>query len=494
MTRPLLPEAALASGAGIPAPLQAQLGEVPSVRTRRSAVLHRLLAVADVTAGATAAVVTSMFLGLGTSEALVVAGLCATLVPTLAFLCGLYATEDLRSWATGIPDVKGLLFTVLALSWLLYGAAAFLGVESAAHVALVASALALVLVAGARAGARAVAHRCERLTERTVIVGSGLVAGQVVHNLQGHRELGLVPVGIVDDPVHHPDYEDGSNLPHFGPIDELSGILRRHAIDRVIIAFTRASHHQLLDAIRACRDNRVPVHVVPRLFEFLDGARALDHVGGLPILSLGVPRLTKGSHTVKRILDMTVSALLLLGLAPLLLAIALAIRVDSRGPVLFRQMRGGRDSTTFDLLKFRSMHEGADERKEQLRQHNDVHDGVMFKIRSDPRVTRVGRVLRRFSFDEVPQLWNVLRGDMSLVGPRPLVLPEAEFLGESWHLRRRDLRPGMTGPWQIYGRSDIPFQDMLRFDYQYVAGWSLGRDIEILLATVPAVLSGRGAY
>jgi lipopolysaccharide/colanic/teichoic acid biosynthesis glycosyltransferase len=171
-----------------------------------------------------------------------------------------------------------------------------------------------------------------------------------------------------------------------------------------------------------------------------------------------------------------------------------AIKVESRGPVFFRQPRAGRGRTSFRLIKFRSMYVDAEERKAELDGMNEAEDGVMFKIREDPRVTKVGRFIRRFSLDEMPQLFNVLVGEMSLVGPRPLIFPETDALEKEWHLRRLELRPGLTGPWQVYGRSQSPFQEMVRFDYQYVAGWSLARDIEILLATVPAVLSGRGAY
>jgi exopolysaccharide biosynthesis polyprenyl glycosylphosphotransferase len=228
------------------------------------------------------------------------------------------------------------------------------------------------------------------------------------------------------------------------------------------------------------------VDVVPRLFEFLDGVRALDQVGGLPLLSIGTPHLTRSSKIAKRALDVTVALALILALLPLVAVIAIAITVESRGPVFFRQPRVGRGLAGFDMLKFRSMYVDAPLRL------ND--DGVMVKGREDPRITKVGRLLRRLSLDEMPQLVNVLRGDMSLVGPRPLIQQEAATLDESWHARRFDLRPGMTGPWQIQGRSETPFQEMIRLDYQYVAGWSLARDIEILMATVPAVLSGRGAY
>jgi lipopolysaccharide/colanic/teichoic acid biosynthesis glycosyltransferase len=176
------------------------------------------------------------------------------------------------------------------------------------------------------------------------------------------------------------------------------------------------------------------------------------------------------------------------------LVIATAIAIDSRGPVLFRQVRAGRNGKTFKVSKFRTMHRDAEERKKQYEDANEADDGVMFKIKDDPRITRVGGFLRRTSLDELPQLINVLAGQMSLVGPRPLILEEAEEAAQSWHVRRLDLRPGITGLWQISGRSDLPFEEMVRFDYEYVSGWSLARDVEILLATIPAVLSGRGAY
>jgi lipopolysaccharide/colanic/teichoic acid biosynthesis glycosyltransferase len=177
-----------------------------------------------------------------------------------------------------------------------------------------------------------------------------------------------------------------------------------------------------------------------------------------------------------------------------MLATAIAVKVNSKGPIFFHQARAGRRNRSFNLIKFRSMYVDAEQRKADFDRMNESDDGVMFKIRDDPRVTRVGRVLRRFSIDELPQLFNVLKGDMSLVGPRPLIFSEAEALEERWHLRRSELRPGITGPWQVYGRSQSPFQEMVRFDYQYVAGWSLARDVELLLETLPAVLSGRGAY
>jgi exopolysaccharide biosynthesis polyprenyl glycosylphosphotransferase len=324
-------------------------------------------------------------------------------------------------------------------------------------------------------------HRAPELKQRTLIVGSGEVAERLVERVSAHPELGLTPIGYVDDNDCQP-----LGLPRLGGLDVLPELVARGRVDRVMIAFSRAHHEELLEVLRVCRDGGVAVDVVPRLFEFLDGARTVDQIGGLPLLSIDVPSFSRLSRGAKRALDVTGALLALLVLAPLLILIAAAIKMDSRGPVLFRQSRTGRGGRYFTLLKFRSMRVGSTVEVS--------HDGAIVKSPDDDRITWTGRWIRRFSLDEAPQLFNVLRGDMSLVGPRPLVMEEAESLTQQWHTRRADLRPGLTGPWQIAGRSHIPFTEMIKFDYQYVAGWSLARDIEILLATLPAVISGRGAY
>jgi exopolysaccharide biosynthesis polyprenyl glycosylphosphotransferase len=418
--------------------------------------------------------------------------LCAGLLwPFAAFSIGLYRSDQLATWASAVSEVPRGIVAVLLITWPLFGVASLLDLDQVVALTFLTVAATAVFAATARAVVRAGLHRAPDLRQRTLILGSGIVAGQVVKKLHNNDQFGLVPVGIVDDDVHDIGTPD---LPWLGRFSDLDAIIEAQDIDRVIIAFSRASHEELLESIRACRDAGVAIDVVPRLFEFLDGVRALDQVGGLPLLSIGAPVLTSVSMAAKRGLDVIVSAILLTVFALPMLAIAIAIKLESKGPVFFRQPRAGRGNTSFPLIKFRSMYTDAEERKKEFEQLNEASDGVMFKIRDDPRVTRVGHSLRRFSLDELPQLFNVLKGEMSLVGPRPLIFPETAALDEVWHLRRLELRPGLTGPWQVYGRSQSPFQEMVRFDYQYVAGWSLARDIEILLATVPAVMSGRGAY
>jgi exopolysaccharide biosynthesis polyprenyl glycosylphosphotransferase len=452
-------------------------------RRHRTQSLRRQLLTADMLAGAAGGAIAASVSGLGAIGLLgLVAGL-AIAWPIAAFVCGLYAREDLRTWASGVSEAPKLMLTCLALSWPLLGCLMLLSAPHPARGALVAT-LAIAVAAGlTRAAARVKVHRAPELQQRTLIVGSGVVAERLVERLYNHPELGLRPIGYVDD-----DDADGepTGLPRLGGLRALPGLIADGRVDRVMVAFSRAHHEDLLEVLRVSRDAGIAVDVIPRLFEFLDGARTVDQIGGLPLLSIDVPTFSPLSRATKRGLDIVGASLALLVLSPILIAISIAIKLDSRGPVLFRQARSGRGGLFFTVYKFRSMRAGS---TVEVRD-----DGAIVKHVDDARITRVGRVIRRFSLDEAPQLLNVLKGDMSLVGPRPLVTAEAAALTAGWHARRADLRPGLTGPWQIAGRSNIPFHEMIRFDYQYVAGWSLARDIEILLATVPAVISGRGAY
>jgi exopolysaccharide biosynthesis polyprenyl glycosylphosphotransferase len=457
----------------------------PTARPRpaRAAVLARALAASDLLMSIAACEIAAVATNVTAWDALGFAATAGLVFPLIMFFLGVYNVDDLRSWASGVHEAPKALVGAIGFTWPLFAAAELLQAPYPAVTAGLGAALTLVLAALARGTARAVLHRYEPLRQRTVIIGSGQVAGQLVDKLDVHRQFGLDPVGLVDDDYHAIGTPD---LPRLGALRDLPRLLELGTVDRVVIAFSRASHEELLNCIRSCRDRGVAVDIIPRLFEFLEGARSLDTIGGLPLLSLGKPRLTRSSQVAKRALDILVAAVILTALAPLALLIALAIKLESKGPVLFRQPRIGRNGHTFNVLKFRSMYTDAELHLNE--------NGVMVKGREDPRTTRVGRLLRRFSLDEAPQLINVLRGEMSLVGPRPLVPEESAVLAENWHVRRFDLRPGLTGIWQVQGRSENPFQEMIRLDYQYVAGWSLSRDVEILLATVPAVVSGRGAY
>ncbi|HEX2071112.1 MAG TPA: sugar transferase [Thermoleophilaceae bacterium] len=474
-----------------PAPLRASQGA-----RQRSGVLSRRLLGADAVSGLAGGLVAGALMaatlpGVELFHIAAFALVAAICWPALSFVVGLYADDDLRFWVSGVSQAPRTLVTTILFAWPLFAVAHEIAMPHPGLTTIFGTVLTAVCSGLARATVRGVLHRSPELRQRVLIVGSGVVAGQLAMKLRTHEQFGLLPVGVLDDDLHPVGI---AGLPWLGSLGDLRHVIDEQEIDRVIIAFTRASHHDLLECIRASQEKGIAVDVVPRLFELLDGGRALDRVGGLPLLSIGPARLGRASKIAKRALDVAVSSIALLVLLPLLVVLAIAIRVESKGPVVFRQRRVGRNGREFWLLKLRSMYQDADARKAEFAEQNDLDDGVMFKIHSDPRVTRVGRFLRRFSLDELPQLANVLKGDMSLVGPRPLIVPENDALTEAWHHRRLELRPGLTGAWQIYGRSENPFDEMIRFDYQYVAGWSLARDIEILLATMPAVLSGRGAY
>jgi lipopolysaccharide/colanic/teichoic acid biosynthesis glycosyltransferase len=228
--------------------------------------------------------------------------------------------------------------------------------------------------------------------------------------------------------------------------------------------------------------------VLPRLLEVIGTSVDFDDLGGQVLLGIRGFGLSPSSRAFKRVFDLTVAGLLVALLLPLLLTIALAIKLTSRGPILFRQTRVGRHGREFEMLKFRTMVRVADDRKDELQELNEA--APMFKIADDPRVTGVGRFLRRRSLDELPQLFNVLGGDMSLVGPRPLV-SEEDQLFSGWERRRYHVAPGVTGPWQILGSSRVPMADMLTIDYLYCANWSLWLDAKILARTIPYVFSRR---
>lgn len=476
-------------------PVAQREGYVRKQRSRasqRSSFLRRLLFVADLLAAAISGLLASLIFSVPLGPAAAVTAALIAGWTLLAFVCGLYSASDLQAWASGLSDAPRTVMVALLLSWPILMVAELAHISRPGFFALIATFATVSIDSVARASGRGWAHRVAPLRQRTVVVGSGLVADRLADRLDKHEEFGLEAIGLVDDDVH--TLNGTQRLPKLGSLEQLDEVLDECEVDRVIIAFSRASHQQLLSCIRTCREHRVAVDVVPRLFELLDGAQSMSQIGGLPVISIGAPPLTHVSRVAKRALDIVGSALLLLLFSPILIAIAIAIKIDSRGPVFFRQERAGRGQTTFQLIKFRSMYRDADRRKRDFEAANEATDGVMFKIKRDPRMTTVGRFLRRSSLDELPQLINVLLGDMSLVGPRPLILSESKHAAQTWHARRLDLRPGITGLWQVSGRSDLPFQEMIRFDYQYVSGWSLARDIEILLATIPVVISGRGAY
>jgi len=353
--------------------------------------------------------------------------------------------------------------------------------------------LAILLVCTARAGARAFCRRQVGYLQNTVIVGAGDVGQLIAKKYLNHPEYGINLVGFVDaEPKAR--REDLGHLTLLGDPDELPRLIELLDVERVVIAFSREAHDETLDLIRRLKDLDVQVDVVPRLYEIVGPGVGFHTVEGLPLIGLAPPRLSRSSRLLKRTMDLALTLPGLVAIAPLLLAIAVAIKLeDRRGPIFFRQVRMGANGT-FRIWKFRTMWVDADERKHEFA-HLNKHlapggDARMFKIEDDPRVTRLGRVLRRYSLDELPQLFNVVTGEMTLVGPRPLILEEDREIAE-WGRRRLDLKPGITGMWQVLGRDDIPFIEMTRLDYVYVTSWSLRNDVALLCRTLAA--AGRNA-
>jgi exopolysaccharide biosynthesis polyprenyl glycosylphosphotransferase len=356
--------------------------------------------------------------------------------------------------------------------------------------------LAIAAVTSLRALARSFCRRRISYLQNAVIVGAGDVGQLLARKLLQHPEYGINLVGFVD--VEPKECRtDLDHLTLLGPPERLPAIVRSYDVERVVVAFSNESHEETLALIRSLNELGVQVDIVPRLFEIVGPGVGLHTIEGVPLIGLPPVRLSRSSRLIKRSVDVCVSSLGLIALAPLFAAIALRIKADSPGPVFFRQKRVGIGDETFEMYKFRTMAADADERKGEVA-HLNIHaanggDGLMFKVPDDPRTTRFGRVLRRYSLDELPQLINVFKGDMSLVGPRPLILDEDKQVAD-WARKRLFVKPGMTGLWQVLGRSDIPFEEMTRLDYLYVINWSLSGDMSLLLKTIPAVFRARRAY
>jgi exopolysaccharide biosynthesis polyprenyl glycosylphosphotransferase len=326
---------------------------------------------------------------------------------------------------------------------------------------------------------------------RTIIVGAGEVGRTVIRTIVARPELGYEIVGFVDDNPEKGQTDIG-RFRALGSVDNLPRLIEEEAVDRVIITLPWMYHRKIMGIVRECARRRVSSRIVPDFFQMSLSQVDVDDLGGVPLIGVREVGFGRGTLLVKRVMDIVIATMALILGAPVLALIALAIRLDSPGPVIFHQTRVGAGGKPFEIFKFRSMVEGAEAEQEQLRDLNEA-DGPIFKIRDDPRITRVGRFLRRTSLDELPQFWNVLRGEMSLVGPRPPTPREVEGYQE-WHKRRLDGRPGLSGLWQVSGRSLLSFDETVLLDIYYIENWSLWLDFKILLRTVPTVLFGEGAY
>jgi len=322
---------------------------------------------------------------------------------------------------------------------------------------------------------------------RAVLVGSGQHIEAVGHALRDAAHPTVKVVGFISLTPR-----PNNGLLSLGTIDELAPVIHRHCIDEVIIADPDFPQQQAVDLVEVAHSAGVRVRIAPSTMELLVHRAEFVPGEAVPLFELKPPVFEGFDYAVKRTFDLIGSSLLLLALSPVLVASALSVRFSSRGPVLYRSMRPGIGGTSFACLKFRTMYRDADQRQAELESLNEA-SGALFKMRQDPRMTPVGRFLRRYSLDELPQLLNVLRGEMSLVGPRPL--PERDFERlEEWHKKRYLVTPGITGLWQVSGRSELDFDDLVRLDFLYLERWSVFLDLSILIKTVPAVFTRRGAF
>ena len=326
---------------------------------------------------------------------------------------------------------------------------------------------------------------------RVLLVGAGEMSRTIMRTLLAEPELGYQAVGFLDDNPQKGERNLGPFV-GLGSIDNLSQILSEYHVDEVIITLPWQYHRRIMSVLRQCQQANVKARVVPDVLQLSLDRVDIEVLSGIPLISVKPHAIAGPQFAIKRIMDIILGGLGLIIALPIMGVLALAIKMDSPGPIFFIQKRIGRNGKPFMAYKFRSMVADAERLKPQLQQLNEA-DGPLFKIKDDPRLTRVGRFLRRTSLDELPQIFNVLKGEMSLVGPRP-ALPEEVAAYEPWHRKRLEALPGMTGLWQVSGRSNLGFDEMVMLDIYYVENWSPGLDLSILIRTIPKVLVGEGAY
>lgn len=425
-------------------------------------------------------------------------GIVAALIGS-GWLAGLAAADGYRTrfLGTGADEYKRVA-TGTFWAWGITAVACYAGkVELARGFVLVALPLGLITLLAGRAvlRRRLVAGRIRgRGLHRVLVVGDRRSATALARQLRRERAAGFNVVGVC-----LPSGATGGmaaagpdDLPALGSLADVAEVAAAHGIDTVAVAASSAVPAETVRRIAwGLEGSGVDLVVAPSVADVAGPRVSVRPVSGLPLLHVDQPEFAGASRVAKSVLDRVAAVALLALLGPGLIAVAAAVRLTSRGPALFRQTRIGQDGREFRVIKFRTMYCGAEARRAALAGRNET-DGLLFKIRDDPRITPLGRLLRRMSIDELPQLLNVLRGDMALVGPRPLPVKDTDFTGD---VRRRLLvRPGITGLWQVNGRSRLSWEDTVQLDLYYVENWSISLDLAILLRTVAAVVRGAGAY
>ncbi|WP_232278714.1 sugar transferase [Paenibacillus sp. 481] len=326
------------------------------------------------------------------------------------------------------------------------------------------------------------------LAKSVIIVGAGKIGQALIKEFQQYKWLGYRVVGYIDDEINI-NIEGISCL---GKITDLRKLIENEIlIDEIIISIP--SERELVHAIISdFRKSPIEIKIIPDMFNLVFSSVQVGNINSLPTVSLVRTPMKGAGYILKRTNDLLLSTIGLVLVLPVLLFTAVCIKLESRGPILYKQKRIGKNGKPFNMYKFRSMVQNADDLLTTLAQQNEV-EGIAFKMKNDPRITKVGRFIRKYSIDELPQLFNVLRGNMSLIGPRPPLEIEVQQYGD-WEWRRLEVLPGITGLWQVSGRSDLSFQQWINLDIYYIENWSIGLDFKILLKTIPVVLKGEGAY
>lgn len=396
------------------------------------------------------------------------------------------------SWTEQMSRIAG---ATLKMPFAVWTAIFIIGPEVYSRLMILQAALALLALMGiARAAKRTVEASLRARgvgVSNLLIVGAGELGRAAMRTIFARPDLGYRCVGFVDDDPQRGQTDIG-RFPALGDTQAVATLIREHQVDEVLITLPWSAQSKIQEIVVLCERLGVTARVVPSILQLNYSRIDVNDFGGIPVLGIRGATVSPVNRLLKRAFDLALGALISLLSLPLVAVAALAVRLESPGPAIFTQMRAGVNGRPFKIYKLRSMRVGAEEERKRLEALNEV-EGPMFKIRNDPRVTRVGRIIRKLSIDEFPQFWNVLRGDMSIVGPRPALLSEvAEY--DDWHRDRLRVKPGITGLWQISGRSELKFEEMVLLDVYYIDNWSLLEDITIVLRTVPYLLSNRGAY
>ena len=474
-------------------------GERAWARRSRGWFIRRLLAVADVIAVLLAFWITELLIvrpvGIDSADLLFLVALPLWIVGAKVF--GLYDRDEERPVHSTADELGNIFHLVTTGVWLFGSLALVTGLAAPDITRLtVFWIVAIAAIASCRAGARALARRRDWYRQNTIIVGAGDVGQLIGRKVAQHPEYGLELVGFVDADPKAPRH-GLDRIPLLGTPDDIADVVARNDVDRVIVAYTRDRHEDLVNLIRILRGLSVQIDVAPRLFDAMTPRVSVHTLEGFPMFGLTPARIPRSSRLLKRTIDVVGASLLLLLTLPMMALIALLVRLDSPGPVFFRQVRLGMDEKEFTILKFRTMHDGTDDDPHRDYIRHIMDSGAapgpesLYKLSRNDSVTRLGPWLRRTSLDEWPQLVNVLRGSMSLVGPRPCIPYETEHFSPH-HFERFLVPAGITGLWQVEARAHSTYAEALDLDVAYARGWSLGLDFRLLVRTPLLMLRHRG--